>query len=144
MYIRWSFSKAVRILHGFHLYPVLFGYATYKWYEVANPAKQHWFFLRAFSMSMLVNADANHQVTVPSAIVLQPGMPSRLEVTFRPLLAGEAAAVVSLVAPQLGPLRYGLRLAAAAAPPLRPLSFSAVVGSSQSQVLAPVCPAHDK
>lgn len=82
------------------------------------------------------------QVTVPPTLILRPGAPSRLEVAFRPLLAGEAAAVVSIAAPQLGPLRYGLRLLAAAAAPLRPLSFAAVLGSSQSQVPLPSCHAH--
>ena len=79
---------------------------------------------------------------MPSTITLQPGVPSRLEVAFRPLLAGEAAAIVTISAPQLGPLRYGLRLLAAAAAPLRLLSFDAVLGSSQSQVHLPSCHAH--
>ena len=79
---------------------------------------------------------------MPATIALRPGAPSRLEVAYRPLLAGEAAAVVAIAAPRLGPLRYGLRLLAAAAAPLRPLSFGAVLGSSQSQVHIPHAHAH--
>lgn len=74
------------------------------------------------------------QVTAPPTVVLRPGAPSRVAVTYRPLLAGEAVAVLSVAAPGLGPLRFQLRLAAAAAPPLRPLSFSAAMGSSDTQV----------
>ena len=92
--------------------------------------------------TLLIPFFKTYQVTVTATIALRPGAASRLEVAFRPLLAGEAAAVVAVAAPRLGPLRYGLRLLAAAAAPLRPLSFGAVLGSSQSQVRIPRAHAH--
>lgn len=80
---------------------------------------------------------------MPPAVVLRPGAASRVEVTFRPLLAGEADAVLSVSAPRLGPLRFQLRLLAAAAAPLRPLAFTAALGSAESQArppcMAPYC-----
>ena len=54
------------------------------------------------------------------------------------------AAVVTITAHQLGPLRCGLRLQAAAPPPLRPLSFGAVLGSLQLQVRMLFLHAHVK
>jgi hypothetical protein len=73
------------------------------------------------------------QVLAPATVVLRPGAASAVELAFRPLLAGEAAAVLAVAAPGLGPLRFRLRLAAGPAPPLRALSFSAALGSAETQ-----------
>ena len=76
-------------------------------------------------------------MSVPSTVVLRPGAASRVEVIFRPLLAGEADAVLSVSAPRLAPLRFQLRLLAATAAPLRPLAFTAALGSAESQACTP-------
>jgi len=73
------------------------------------------------------------QVRAPASVVLRPGAASAVELAYRPLLAGEAAAVLAVAAPGLGPLRFRLRLAAGPAPALRTLSFSAALGSAETQ-----------
>lgn len=72
-------------------------------------------------------------VTVLGSIVLPPDSVTPVTVSFRPLLVGEAEAVLRLECVELGVYEWVLKLRGASTPPEKAITFNVPLGARETQ-----------
>eukprot|EP00884_Botryococcus_braunii_P008669 jgi/Botrbrau1/17803/Bobra.0127s0052.1 len=82
----------------------------------------------------LESACENRQIQVPQNITLSPLSQVQMDVAFRPLLVGASTSQLQLTSSELGTYIYNLQLNGLSPPPAAPVSFTASLGTAQTQV----------
>lgn len=83
----------------------------------------------------LTGACTHRLVGFPAQLALPAGGSAAFDVSYRPLVATEAAATLTLKCPELGTYAYNLRLVGRKAPCLQSLAFDVALGRAETRTV---------